>query len=111
MSAKIEPFLGRYDIVHMNEWDEEACNLMGQAFIELRPGKTGAFQFCAVTGELDCRFAQRGGEPTVEFSWEGDSEGEPCCGRGWAVLDGDELAGHLFIHFGDDSAFRARKTR
>lgn len=31
-------------------------------------------------------------------------------GRGWAVLDDDQLQGHIFIHQGDDSSFTACRT-
>lgn len=34
---------------------------------------------------------------------------DPASGRGWAVIENDELHGRIFIHQGDDSAFRARK--
>lgn len=35
-------------------------------------------------------------------------EMDPASGRGWAVLAEDgRLTGHLFIHLGEDSGFRA----
>ena len=45
--------------------------------------------------------------PGVEFSWEGNDEMDPARGRGWALLDGDEIEGRIFLRRGDDSAFRA----
>jgi hypothetical protein len=51
---------------------------------------------------------ERDGRTGVEFSWDGDDEGDQVSGRGWAVLvDDATLEGHLFIHMGDDSGFRA----
>jgi hypothetical protein len=49
----------------------------------------------------------------VEFSWDGGdgADGTPLAGRGWAILDGDELNGMFFIHMGDDSEFVAMKTK
>lgn len=42
------------------------------------------------------------------FSWEGQDERDHACGRGWAVVTKDgELTGRIFLHLGDDSAFRA----
>jgi hypothetical protein len=39
---------------------------------------------------------------------EGNDEGDQVSGRGWATLaDDGTLEGHLFIHQGDDSGFRA----
>jgi hypothetical protein len=32
-------------------------------------------------------------------------------GRGWAVLNGDEIEGIIFSHQGDESAFKAKKKR
>jgi hypothetical protein len=49
----------------------------------------------------------------VEFSWDGGdgADGTPLTGRGWAVLQGDELNGLFCIHNGDDSQFVARRMR
>ena len=41
----------------------------------------------------------------MEFSWEGNDEEDHAFGRGWAVLDGDELQGMIFIHCGESSGF------
>jgi hypothetical protein len=32
-------------------------------------------------------------------------------GRGWAVLENDELHGMIFFHGGDDSEFVARRAK
>ena len=34
---------------------------------------------------------------------------DPCTGRGWAVLQGDELHGMIFFHQGDDSGLVAKR--
>jgi hypothetical protein len=40
----------------------------------------------------------RDGPPRVEFSWQGDDEGDEVCGRGWAALSDDgPLDGHLIL--------------
>lgn len=45
----------------------------------------------------------------VEFSWDGEDDGDQISGRGWAAaVDDGTLQGHLFIHLGDDSGFRAQ---
>jgi hypothetical protein len=36
---------------------------------------------------------------------------DPARGRGWAVLNGDQIEGEFFIHRGDESAFRAKKLK
>jgi hypothetical protein len=53
----------------------------------------------AVTGELDCRDADRDDRPGVEFSWQGFDEGDDVSGRGWAALNPDgTLEGHIYFH-------------
>ncbi|MGW3473330.1 hypothetical protein ACWDKQ_33845 [Saccharopolyspora sp. NPDC000995] len=99
---------GRWRIVEMDEWDQDDVDLEGPGFIEFAEDGTGQFGFIAVHGWMDCRSTERDGRPCVEFSWEGHDEGDQVSGRGWATLAAeDTLEGHLFIHMGDDSGFRA----
>ena len=99
---------GSWRIVEMDLWDRETIDLVGPAFIELNADGTGRFRFIAVEGYLDCRYAERGDLPKVEFTWEGHDEGDHASGRGWAQLETDgSLRGHIFFHAGDDSGFRA----
>ena len=47
----------------------------------------------------------------VEFSWQGKDERDDAYGRGWAVIEDDgTLAGRVYFHQGDDSAFTATRT-
>ena len=99
---------GRWRIVEMELWDEDAIDLLGPAFIEITADGRGSFRFIAVEGWMDIRRVQRDGTPAIEFSWEGNDECDPVNGRGWATLQGDgSLSGRIYIHGGDDSAFRA----
>jgi hypothetical protein len=99
---------GMWRIVKMDLWDREAIDLVGPGFMEFGEDGTGQFGFIAVRGWMDCRPGERDGRDSVEFSWQGDDEGDEACGRGWAVLaDDGSLEGHLYIHLGDDSGFRA----
>ena len=108
MPAKSKLFHGSWRIVHMDEWDEEYLDLVETAHITINRGQ-GEFLFGAVKRAAQCRFTQHDGLPLVEFSWEGLSEGDNVCGRGWASLQPDRsLEGHLFIHLSDDSAFLAK---
>jgi hypothetical protein len=103
------PFLGHWRITETELWSHEAIDLLGPAFIRFEDDRMGGFQFIAMRGGLDCRFSERGGLPLVEFSWEGDDEGDARCGRGWAILSEGKLEGRLFIHGGDDSWFIATR--
>jgi hypothetical protein len=92
----------------MEQWDAEYIDLEVPAYIAFVRNQ-GAFQFGTVRGWLDCRYGMRGNLPLVEFSWDGNSDGDPGSGRGWANLTAGRLEGHIFIHCSDDSSFRARR--
>jgi len=104
------PFVGRWHIVSMSEWDEDYLNEEVQAFIEFEEGQRGAFQFGYVQGIIDYREGQRDGKPSVEWTWEGNDESDAAMGRGWAVLEGDRLNGMILFHEGDESDFEAERT-
>jgi hypothetical protein len=104
------PFLGHWRITEMELWGREALDLLGPAFIRFEDDRMGGFQFIAMRGGLDCRIGERGGLPAVEFSWEGEDEGDARCGRGWAIVRDGSLEGRLYIHGGDDSWFIATRA-
>ncbi len=102
--------VGRWRITEMDNWDREAVDLVRPGFIEFDDDGLGSLGFIVVTGELDCRYADRDGRLGVEFSWQGPDEGDDVSGRGWAALNPDgTLEGHIYFHLGDDSAFRAER--
>lgn len=104
-------FQGAWEITSSEVWGKEALDLVEQAQFRFE-GTQGEFVMIAVHGWLDCRYLERGDRPAVEFSWEGEDEGDPRCGRGWAVLMPDgKLEGRLFFHMGDDSTFSAVRTQ
>ncbi len=105
-----DPFIGHWKITRMDEWDSAYIDLVVPGFIEfeLEEGRLmGSFQFGTVAGWLDCRIRSVGDESYVEWSWEGHSDTDPACGRGWARVEREKLVGRLFIHCSDDSAFEA----
>lgn len=105
-----ESFVGYWRIVEMEVWDKDYLDLVVPAFIEFDREQMGQFQFGTVRGWLDCRFDERQGAQIVDFSWEGENDNDPGCGRGWGALRGDRLEGRLYIHRGDDSAFTASRA-
>jgi hypothetical protein len=101
---------GRWRIVEMEVWGNDYLDLVVPAHITFDDEAMGSFQFGTVDGWLDCRFSTRDGQPFVEFSWEGNNDNDPGCGRGWAKLSSDTaIEGRLFIHQGDDSSFKAKR--
>lgn len=97
-------------IDEMELWDRDDLDLVCPAFIEFAPGGSGRFAFVAVEADIDCRDGARDGHPAVEFSWDGNDDGDPVSGRGWAALSSNVmLQGRIYFHHGDDSGFRATR--
>jgi hypothetical protein len=96
-------------IVEMELWDKDYIDLEGPGFIKFDKGGNGHFRFGAVQGDLDCRVENYAEIERIEFSWEGNNDADPACGRGWAVLRNGTLHGRLLFHRGDESSFRATR--
>ena len=100
--------VGVWRVVEMDLWDIDAIDLMEPAFVAFEGDGDGGLQFVAVQGQLDWRTSAQGQGDRVEFTWEGDDDGDRVSGRGWAEVDEDgSLRGHIYFHLGDDSGFRA----
>lgn len=58
-------------------------------FVRFDSNGFGEFEFAGFSGFIDYRLVERDGKPAVEWSWQGneDGEGEEVSGRGWAVLE------------------------
>jgi hypothetical protein len=103
-------FLGHWKIVQMDTWAQDYVDLVVPGHVTFEDDGLGEFQFGTVVGWLDCRFNRDDRDrPLVEFSWDGRSDSDPGCGRGWARIEDGKLMGHLFIHCSDDSAFVAER--
>jgi hypothetical protein len=84
--------LGAWRIVETELWDLDDLDGIEPAPLTLAPKGRGGPGLLA-----------------IEFSFEGFDEGDRLSGRGWAILDDEQLRGHLFVHHGDDSGFTARR--
>ena len=71
------PFEGRWRIVWMTQWEEDFINEEVEGFIAFDAQGSGEFHFGYVHGRMDCRLTTRGGEPAVEWSWDGNDEMDP----------------------------------
>jgi hypothetical protein len=99
-------FAGRWRIVEMDTWDPAVLDLVEEAHITVTGASDGKIVFGALQGFLDVRYGARDGSACAEFSWEGQDDNDPACGRGWASLGtAGRLVGHFYIHQGDDSGF------
>ena len=110
MKGKLKPFVGKWSIAEMEAWDQDFVNMEVPGHFTFRKDGTGHFQFGLVHGEMDCRLDDMGGKVRIEFSWEGQDDLDPAIGRGWALIEDEELQGRIFFHMGDDSAFRAIRS-
>jgi hypothetical protein len=110
MKTSLKPFIGKWLIVEMEAWDQEYVNMEVPGHFTINKDGTGHFQFGLVQGEMDCHMELVEGRERTEFSWEGQDELDPARGRGWAVIENNELHGRIFFHMGDNSAFRARRS-
>ncbi len=102
--------LGTWRIVETELWDLDDLDLMDPAHLTLQPKGHGRLGLLAIEADLDYRVVQREGLPAIEFSFEGSDEGDQISGRGWAILEGEQLQGRIFIHHGDDSGFTACRS-
>ena len=103
-------FLGRWRITEMEEWDSDYIDLVVPGYFEFGENELGHFHFGVVECDIDYRIEEYGDGERLEFSFEGDDEGDPVCGRGWAVRKGKALEGRLFFHRGDESDFKAKRS-
>jgi hypothetical protein len=55
--------VGRWRIVDMDLWDQDAVDLVAPAFIEFEPKSMGGFGFIAVQGSMHWREAPREERP------------------------------------------------
>ena len=91
----------------MDEWDRDFINLVEAGFIKFENYLRGELLFGCVGADLDCRIVNQEKNPKIEFTFQGEDEGDPVCGRGWAQFNGKRLQGKVFFHLGDESGFFA----
>jgi hypothetical protein len=103
--------VGTWRIAEMDLWDHDAIELLGPALLEFRADGTGTLGFIAVEGYVDWKSSAGHATERVEFSWDGNDEGNAVSGCGWAeVAEDGSLHGRIFFHLGDDAGFRASRT-
>ena len=104
-------YLGKWGIREMEVWEKDFIDLVVPGYCTFDDEGLGKFQFGAVEGYIDYRIESWGDLERLEFTWEGTDEMDPVCGRGWAVIKGDELHGRLYFYLGDDSGFVCGKDK
>jgi hypothetical protein len=100
------PFISPWRIVWMRDWDQDYVDKDVPGHVTFGPGKSGSIQFGMVQGQMDCKVDGRQSR-RIDFTWHGFDEGDELTGRGYAEIVDGELRGHIYVHNGDNSAFRA----
>jgi hypothetical protein len=107
MTDKTHPLAGKWRITSMDEYGEgEDIDLCGPAYIDIGNDGRGNFCFLVVNGEMEISYAERG----IDFTWEGDSEGDPMEGSGFIDVNEDGSM-ECLVEFdnGDESYFHIRR--
>ena len=108
---KKTPFLGKWHITEMEQWDSDYIDEEEDGYIEFSDGDLGDFHFGYVDGSMDCEIETVEGKPRVEFSWLGSDEMDAASGRGWARIESDgTMSGKVAFHMGERSWFKAERV-
>jgi hypothetical protein len=100
-------FNGRWKICEMELWDCDYIDMVEEGYIEFKEKGGSGFHFGCVYAQIDCSPDE---ESKMDFSFEGDDEGQEVSGRGWVKInDNKELIGLIAFHQGDKSRFKAIK--
>ncbi|WP_431710454.1 hypothetical protein [Glutamicibacter uratoxydans] len=109
LSKAADKLVGRWRIIEMDEYARSDVDAVEPGYIRFVSGLHGDFAYGSVHGWMDCQAIEKDGLPGFEFTWEGVQGDDQVHGRGWAYLvDEHEIAGHIYIHLGENVAFRAR---
>lgn len=101
-------FVGQWRVTELQGFGSDYVDLCGPAKLKLSTRGTGRMNFGAVDVELDCKMDEQD-ERVLRFSFEGADEGDPISGRGYCLVEGNEMVGRVFRHFGDEFGFKAKK--
>ena len=101
-------FVGQWRITELKDFDTDYADLCGPANVEIDTRGTGSMNFGAVEMELDCKMDDQN-ERVLCFTFEGADEGDPISGRGYCLVDNDDMIGRMYRHFGDKFDFKARR--
>ena len=101
-------FVGSWRIIELQGYDAEYINRCGPATLKMSSRGVGHVNFGAVEAEIDCKMDDLD-ERVVRFTFEGGDEGDPICGRGYCVIEGEQMVGRMFRHMGDEFGFKAKR--
>jgi hypothetical protein len=101
-------FVGKWRITELEGFDAGYVDLCGPGMLDISTRGHGYMNFGAIEIMLDCKTDDLD-ERVLRFSYEGQDEGDSICGRGYCLLDGDQMTGRIFRHLGDEFRFKAKR--
>jgi hypothetical protein len=101
-------FVGLWRIIELQGYDSDYVDLCGPAKLKITTRGGGQINFGAVEAEIDCKMDDLD-ERVLRFTFEGGDEGDQIFGRGYCLVDGDQMTGRMFRHFGDEFSFKAKR--
>jgi hypothetical protein len=104
-------YIGKWRIINMEMWDQDFIDMITPGYFSFAQDGLGYFQFGSVEGQIDYRIEKINDLERLEVSWEGQSEDDPASGRGWAIMNGNQLEGRFYFHLGEDSWFKAKRMK
>lgn len=102
-------YIGVWRITEMSGWEQHDVDLVAPGHLTVERDGTGQFAFCAFDSGIDCRMAEGSDRQRLGFSFVGWDEGDEVSGRGWAVVDGNQMEGWFGFHLGEESTFKAER--
>ena len=101
----------KWRITEMSMWDKDFIDLIEPGCIEFADDGLGSLHFGAVYTHIDYRISELNQIQLIEFSFSGEDEGDPICGRAKLTFQGQQLKGNIFFHCGDESELIAQPFR
>ncbi|MDP2984094.1 MAG: hypothetical protein Q8O92_12285 [Candidatus Latescibacter sp.] len=102
-------YLGKWRILEMSNWDKDFIDLVAPGHLTVKADGSGYLAFGVIEAEVDLQMEETGGTERIAFSFAGSDEGDEVSGRGWAIIDSDEMHGWIGFHLGDDTTFKAKR--
>lgn len=105
----MKSIVGKWKIIEMSMWDRDYIDLIEPGCIEFSYDGLGQLVFGAIFAGIDYSVSESNQTNLVEFSFDGEDEGDPISGRAKLTLEDNQLKGKIFIHRGDDSELIAQR--
>jgi hypothetical protein len=101
-------FVGIWRITEMERFGPQAVDLLGPAQLKIMRRGNGRLIFGVVNADIEGRIDELDGM-IFRFTFDGEDDADFICGRGYCVVEGDEMIGRIVLYRGDESGFKAKR--